>query len=680
MKSRIQDSKAGGKQSFKQTDKSTAKNTAKQTITLKPLNVRMLYLIIVVLAFVLYGNTIPNKYSLDDSYVTSVNPQVQQGIKAIPSIFASNYISMNAEEGGQYNYGYRPMAKATYAIEWQFFGENPHVSHFINVLFYALTGLVLFSLLKRLFNGYNILVPFLAVVFFMVHPIHTEVVASLKNREEILSLLGSLLSVHFFIRWYDSGKKINILWALLSFAFGYMSKANAFTFILTIPLILYFFTEVTTKKIVITTLMVVALIALILTIPRVFLETAFRPNQYIENPLIFDPSFAERVGTSMIVLLHHLKMLIFPHPLIFYYGYDMIPISTFSNPLVWVSIVIHLMLLGYAMYNFRKKSVLSFAILFYLINIGIFSNLAFPPTGIVADRFLYSASLGFSIALAVLLFRLFKVDLSTQRLPAKALSFIILISVLLAVPATARTIDRNRDWKTEMTLYKADMPYMERSAKGNFIYATNLRSTIVERLKAGTPRSRIVKDANTCIEHFKRAVAVYPEYPDAWNNLGESYLLLLNESDSSIKYFEKAIETNPKLFSAYYNLGYTYQVTGRYEKSIENYEKALEIEPWEIRAMSNLAQMYEKVGNLEKAISLNEDIIKMDPTLDVPYLNLASFALHQGDNRAAIEYFEKALEVNPNNMNISLRLNNYFKQIGDTIKADYYLDLARKAK
>ncbi len=418
MKSRIQNSAPQAKQSAK----SQGRQTTGQPASSRQVNVKILYAIIAALAFILYGNTIPNNYSLDDSYVTSVNPVVQQGIKAIPQIFSSNYISMNAEEGGQHNYGYRPVAKATYAIEWQFFGENPHVSHFINVLLYALTGILLLSLLRRLFKGYNIILPFLAVIFFMVHPVHTEVVASLKNREELLSFLGALFGIHFFLKWHENGKKLNIVWALISFALGYMSKVNIFTFVFIIPLIFYFFTDTRPKKIIVTTIMIIGILALLVLIPRLIIGTAVRPMQFIENPLQFNPTFAERIGTSMIVLLHYLKMLVFPHPLVFYYGYDMIPVSTFSNPLVWISLLIHVALFGYAVYTFKKKSLLSFAILFYLINIGIFSNLVAPPTGIVAERFMYVASLGFAIALAYLLFLIFKVDLSQKNIPGKALT------------------------------------------------------------------------------------------------------------------------------------------------------------------------------------------------------------------------------------------------------------------
>lgn len=646
----------------------------------KPMNVKVFYLIIIALAFILYGNTISNNYSLDDSYVTASNPVVQQGIKAIPTIFSSNYITMNAEEGGQHSYGYRPIAKATYAIEWSLFGDNPHVSHFINLLLYALTGLLLFNLLRKLLKGYSIWLPFLTVLFFMIHPLHTEVVASLKNREELLSFLGALLSIRYFLRWHETGRRIFILWALLAFVIGYMSKVNIMTFVFIIPLVFYFFTDIPPKKIILTSLMIIGILMLVALIPRLIIGTAVRPIQFIENPLQFDPTFTERIGTSMMVLLFYLKMLAFPHPLLFYYGYNMIPVTGLGNPLVWLSFIIHAGLFAYAIYTIRKKSILSFAILFYLFNIAIFSNLLAPPTGIVAERFMYVASLGFCLALAYGMFKLFRINVTATVIPSRVLTWMLLAALVLTIPAAAKTIDRNKDWKTDMTLYEADMPYLEKSAKANFIYATNLRSSVVERLKSGVPRSEIVSDAQTCIKHFKRATAVYPQYPDAWNNLGESYLLLLNESDSSIRYFEKAVEINPNLQAAYYNLGYTYQVTEQYEKSIVNYEKALELEPWEVRTMSNLAQMYEKTGQLDKAIKLTEDIIKLDPMLDVPYLNLASFALHQGDNAKAIGYFEKALEVNPNNYDLSMRMRTFYLQAGDSTKAEYYLDLARRAK
>ena len=55
------------------------------------------------------------------------NALVHKGIKGIPQIFKSTYVI----DKMKYSYEYRPLVKATFAIEYQFFKENPHVNSFI---------------------------------------------------------------------------------------------------------------------------------------------------------------------------------------------------------------------------------------------------------------------------------------------------------------------------------------------------------------------------------------------------------------------------------------------------------------------------------------------------------------------------------------------------------------------
>lgn len=129
------------------------------------------------IAFVFYGNTIPNEYSLDDPLVIQDNPKVHQGIKGIPLILRSPYFE---EEGN--TYGYRPLPQITFALEYEIWGENPHISHLVNLLLYALILILLFIILKRILQKYNLLFPFLITLLFAGLPIHTEVIASLKNR------------------------------------------------------------------------------------------------------------------------------------------------------------------------------------------------------------------------------------------------------------------------------------------------------------------------------------------------------------------------------------------------------------------------------------------------------------------------------------------------------------------
>ncbi len=108
-------------------------------------------------AFLLYGNTARNKFTIDDTLLTK-NEMVRQGFKAIPAIFSSCLIDEDKNTGGQTN-DYRPVAKATFAVEYGLWGEKPGTSHLINVLFYFFASLLTFYVLQRLLFNYNILFP-----------------------------------------------------------------------------------------------------------------------------------------------------------------------------------------------------------------------------------------------------------------------------------------------------------------------------------------------------------------------------------------------------------------------------------------------------------------------------------------------------------------------------------------
>ena len=95
---------------------------------------RNLYPVIVfAFSFLLFANSIPNDYNMDDELVTRNHRLTSQGISAIPKIFTSSYY----QDDMGYAYEYRPLVLTTFAIEHQFFGERPHLSHFINVTLYA---------------------------------------------------------------------------------------------------------------------------------------------------------------------------------------------------------------------------------------------------------------------------------------------------------------------------------------------------------------------------------------------------------------------------------------------------------------------------------------------------------------------------------------------------------------
>jgi len=188
---------------------------------------------VLAIVFVCYANSLTNSYNMDDEIVTINHPLTSKGLSAIPDILKSPYFQSDI-----YAYEYRPVVHISFAIEHQFLGESPFVSHLINLLLYLLLIYVAFDLLKRLFPAVNQTIIAAIILVFALHPTHTEVVASIKNRDEILALLFSLLSWREAIKFVTTKQWWRILLVLLLFNLAMGSKVTMVIMAILIPITL----------------------------------------------------------------------------------------------------------------------------------------------------------------------------------------------------------------------------------------------------------------------------------------------------------------------------------------------------------------------------------------------------------------------------------------------------------
>jgi len=641
---------------------------------------RYIPLLIILLAFIFYGNTLKNGYSLDDELNTHINPQVAGGIKAIPDILTSMYYQ---EEGniGKLSFGYRPLTKITFAIEASLFGNNPKrllkVSHFMNVLLYALTILILLSVLKKLFKAWHPAFPLMISLLFLAHPLHTEVVASLKNREEILSLMGGLGALYFLLRYTETNHWKYLVFSVLTFIAGYLSKSSILTFLIIYPLSLYFFTDIKHRKLLIVTAIFLVVLLASQILPRLWLPDQIRPTELVENPLFMDHSLSHRIGTGMVVLLHYLvQMILNPADMAFYYGFDMFPVVGITNVTAIMSLLIHIGLFCVAVWQWNKQKVISYAILFYLVTISMYSNIIVPVVGIAAERFLFIPSIGFCIALALGIMRISRTRKENwMRFKPDSL-YASTLMILIMVIYAGITINRNADWQDLPTLYKADIPKLERSVKANTQYAGNILYTI---FNGQPPKEPTREDVRTMLLHFNRALKVQPDYYDALNSKGSIYSTLLGEQDEAIRLFLLATKSKPKITAAWINLGYSYIEKGNYNKAIEAYERVLELDPKRMKAIFKLAEVYQKKGEISEAIALNERAMQMDTASELPYINIGNYFLLAHDTAMAVTWWQKAVEKQPLEQ-LSRNLSLHFQRIGNQEKAEYYRRKADEAK
>lgn len=625
-------------------------------------------MIIALLTIILYGNTLFNKYSMDDDFVVYKNETVKKGVKAIPEIFTTYYAT------GKANYDYRPIVKTTFAIEQQLWGDNPLLSHLINILLYFLICFLLFQLLRKYLTNYDPLFVLFAVIVFVVHPIHTEVVASLKNRDELLSFLFSLLALKYFMKYFGDKKWIEIVYAILFFIIAILSKSSAFVFALIIPVTAYIFKKIELKKLIAFFILLVFVYLLTKYIPKLYLPQSTRVVQLFENPLYFEPNLFKRIPTGLIGILYYLKLLIFPQPLLFYYGYNMIPIGNWGSSLFILSLLLHVTLLSLSLYLIKKKPILSYAILFYLISVSMFSNIFKPVPGIIGERFVFGASFGFCLAVVYLIFMIFKRRPEDGKKIKAIDPKIITVLLLIIIPFSVKTISRNKAWKTHLSLFESDIKYLDKSAKANNLYASIILEEAYKKENA-INRQELVDKA---IRHFTRATEIYPDYSIAWNNLGTMYFNFYHQYDKSIFYFRRATEVDTNYYEAYFNLGNAYEKTGNTMMAIKYFRKAIEKNIRFFVAYTYLSNVYFRLGIIKQGIFLNQMIKEIEPKSDIPYVNLANFYLRKGDTLQTIVNAEKAVELNSGNQKIASWLYNYYTAKKDLQKAQFYLNIVDK--
>jgi len=574
------------------------------------------YLVILVFSFILYGNTIKSQYSLDDNIVAYFDKDVRQGISVIPKLFKSQYGTT-----GKLQYSYRPIVKVTYAIEYEFFQVNPNVSHLINLLLYAILLMVLFSTLLKLFKEYNgrFIFSLLVVLLFASHPLHTEVVASIKNRDALLSFLGGISGLLFILKFSEKQKIQFLFLSILSFSIGYLSKPDVMVFVAIYPLSLFMFTKYSRKKIIFIFLGFAILFLLVRYVPRQFLVEHYRPKAYFENPLYFQRVFINRIQAAFHTSFFYLKMLFYPHPLVFYYGYNMVPVYGFTLISILAG-VFHFSIFGYAIYIIKRNRILSFAILFYIIAISMFLNFFVPAVGIVAERFAFTAVLGFSITIVLLLFKLSRIkiekDINVLKF-IKSISFLLILVLLILF--TIQTIIRNNDWYDDLSLYKADIKYLNNSAKANEIYATKL---LFELNKSKDKDINKIKEIET---HYLRALEIDSSFKIPNKRLGYINTVFYNKPQKGLDYLLKYTETENDDSEAMALIALSYEKSKQFKEAVNYYYKSFKLDSNYVTVIEKIANFNFNKGNLDSAVYLNKRIMKLQPNSPKPYNNIAKF-------------------------------------------------------
>jgi tetratricopeptide (TPR) repeat protein len=677
------------------------------------------------LSIVQYINTLGHQMAFDDDQVIRKNDFVHYGVKSIPDIlthdshywFYKNSGMENILEGGRY----RPLSIITFAMEQQlvgtrsskvpyqliwdvngngiaepdedtnqdhvlnaddFFNRGLGLRHFNNIILFALSVVFIFLFFSYSIKIIPIDVIFIAAAIFSVHPIHTEVVANIKGRDEILSLFFILLTALFSFRFLNKTNKFDLLMSMLFFFLALLSKEYALFLPFLIMIVLYIIRTITLKEFISINylkvfLLAISLIGIIffayqyyvlvlvciliyifsgvlvfkfrnltqylffLVVPiAIYLLLRFNAtkdatsnNELFMSNIITNPyllaDHLQTWATKIYVLLKYIVLLFLPYPLSCDYSFNSIAYRNFKSPEVWFSLFIYSTLICSSIIMFLKRKPLAIPLIIYIVFLLPVANLFVNIGATIGERLVYHSSLGFCFLLAwplTLITNYFKNNAEKMR-------YVVITSYgLVLLLYLSLSWNRNKEWENNETLFEADLKKFPK----NMLLLSGEARNLYYKAEKITDSLQQTKLLNQSINLVDRGLRVNANYIHMYQTLALDFYLL--------KKYENAISSSRaglKVDSTDFTLKITLTTISKefIIKGISEYKK----------------------GKNENAILFFDKAIKTDNKNADAYYNKAYIFKEIGDTLSSIECLKLGIKNNPTKQQIKL-LNSLYKK------------------
>ncbi|MBC7552501.1 MAG: tetratricopeptide repeat protein [Taibaiella sp.] len=603
---------------------------------------RVQAMILALISLIFYANTVFNGWAFDDMMVIVQNEYVHQGFAGIPKILTGDafesFTHSQNEENNQLTGGrYRPLSMITFAIEQQLLGvdktdrQDPaqntpeaakarqakfisdmHCRHGVNVILYMLSVVVLLYFFRKIIFPAAPLAAFTAALLFTIHPLHTEVVANVKSRDEILSLLFICLTFISAFSYKDNGRKKDLYLGMLYFLLALLSKEYGVVLVVLLPMAFYWFRgQDRMRSIKLTIVYLVPLgVYLFLRFSAVKPAVEVGEGDVMNMPYLLATPI-EKIASEIGVLLNYVRLLFLPHPLAADYTYNQIPYTSFSDVRVWLSLLIHGGMVAGIFYYMKTRNVLGFAFAFYLAFLALVSNVFVNIGAPMGERLIYHSSVGFAIIIAYLLAK--AVERMNNTAAAKGAVGVLL--TVLVVLCGFKTIDRNGDWQSNSTLFTKDVVTVPNSVIANV--NAGLAYLDSSNTAAEPQRTNYIKRS---INYLDKALAINPHFIVAYLNRGTAYLKLgdreraLADCDTVVKYYP----VHPSLpylaspLSNYYNAeGVRLSGENRLAEAVTAFRKATGATPGDANVMYNLGFAYLKNGQVAEGKNALQMVLRI---------------------------------------------------------------------
>lgn len=573
-------------------------------------------LIIFVFAFGLYANTINHGFVLDDKMIITENQFTKQGLGGISEHLTHSYWYWLHEK----NEGvYRPLSAVSFSIEYAIANLNPMLYHALNALFYGLLCLLLLRFLQRLdfFSNWTNLV---LITLFAAHPIHTEVVANIKSRDELYAWLFVIWSLNLFFDACTEKKTWKFAFSSVLYFLALLSKETA---LFVFPIFIFIgFQQTNAWKIAISKSIFHLGSAMIYLIIYFSITEVLTTNQYhlFDNSLVQDAPAFDLFLTKIGILGAYIKLLLVPYPLQYDYSFNTIPIMGLGNIEIWIFLLFaigsSIVLYGLKKHDSKHAKAFTLGTLIFALPLVPVSNLFFLIGSTMAERFMFFSSFGFLIMIFTLTEFWVKSSLFRRKI-------VIYVAVVIALIFSIQTLARNKSWASNETLFSNDIKHLHSSAKAHHQLATIYHE----------------KGKNAKLEAQQRTFF-----------------------EGSIRLLEEAIEIHA-VPEFYMELGELYLATKRYSGAEKAFSKYLDFDANNAYVINNVGVSLAQQSHVDAALPYFETAFNLEPSNAEYALNFGLALAYFNRFTEAKIIFEKGLKFNPYNQALHENLLITEKQI-----------------
>jgi len=502
---------------------------------------RSCLLILAAATLLVYSVTLFNNFVLDDEVIIVNNPKTFSLRNLHETLLSPDLVKPY----------YRPLNRATYLLDYRVAGVHPAWYHGVNIAIHLGTVFLLYLMIRRLLPDRG--AALVAALVFGVHPVNSEAVNFISARNTLLALFFSLASLVAFLDARERGKRLPLLSALLFFC-GLLSKETAFMLIIVV--VLYTSYPLTGREERKTWRGRLLFLFPYLFLAMVYFAMRFFSLQGVVGTAIPAEGLFHRLAQNYHIIPQYLGLLLFPADLTIFHN---VPQGGWFDP-PWFFPVWIVLLAAAGLVLRSRNRVACFAMAWFVINYFPISNIVPIPSEPVAERYLYMPSIGFFIALGMLF----------SRIPAQGRIRQALWGgvAIIVIAYAALTIQRNLDWKDNLSLFFSGVMKDPSSAAAHY----NLGTAYMEK-----------EDLASARREWESTLAIAPGYADALTQMG-TLAAVQGDLPTAERYYLAALQappgvSDPDKSMAHYNLGKIYEIHRQTERALQHYRRFLENVP-----------------------------------------------------------------------------------------------------